>query len=122
MKKLRSIIKDVIDFLLYWVPLAAGVVGIVFTAVVYILGSTVPLAVIVWGVCYLVNDYSAAKFTERTGIVKVCTTTLQCYIKDGGKTIPYDTWVLQGDSTKIDVKHLTGDTNGDERTEGQENR
>ena len=122
MKKFRSFIEDVIDFVLYWVPCFAGVVGIVFTAVLYVVGSVLPLAAIVWGVCYLVNDYSAAKFTERTGIMKVCTKTLKCYVKDGGKTIPYDTWVLQGDNTKIDVKHLTGDTNGDERTEGQENR
>lgn len=122
MKKLRSIIKDVIDFALYWVPLAAGVVGMVLVAVVCVVAAIAPIAATVWSVCYLANDVSAAMFTKRTGIVKVCTTTLHCYIKEGGKTIPYDTWVLQGDSTKIDVKHLTGDTNGNQGTEGQENR
>lgn len=50
MKKLLSFIKDVIDFVLYWVPIFAGVVGIVFTAVLYVVGSVLPLAAIVWGV------------------------------------------------------------------------
>lgn len=122
MKKILSFIEDVIDFVMdRLAPLAVIAAGVVSFVLTVVSAVATPI-VIVWGLCYAYNDLSAATFTYRTGIKKFCTKTLQCYVMDGDKPIPFDTWVLRGDSTKIDVKHLTGDTNGDERTEGQENR
>ena len=57
------------------------------------------ILLIVWGAAYGWQKYSAWSFERNTGLEAFCNITLDCYVKDDGKFIPYKVWELKNSGT-----------------------